>query len=444
MMLPLFMVAIGGLAVVLRFDGSLRPPRDPIRGFTYTSNVVLGDSTKQQLDGSEKLASCSAAISLLHGQDEKLVAIGGRYLPNVPGMTSADTEYDGLLLGLEWLIKELPTVIDAWNGVAEVDPSGDAHQMWEDPKLIVRGDCKAVIDAFESRSIPRRMETKYNAAMEMVRSIDGMYKESTDTAPVSPGISVSFEHLPRESNTLCDGLCKLVINQKQKHIVESIHEMIKIGEEEAVKAAGSECNGNRNSNLRRRTTKQKRKKKKISESNHFRQALDEVCNNPQLCHSSRLALACELTRASIRQKDAAVLRDLSDFFLKMSRRWSRFYFAEDDSGAFCRGALRKASITCDILSEQCTSDSLQDEELICQEIDSIYEFCVGKDSTVSAGIESGAILDPNSDVSELIEAASTQNQRDLRAWNELCGRGLSFDVDPCLWNLCPHNNNEHI
>jgi len=86
--------------IILQFDGSLRPPRDPHPGFTYSSKVIGGGI----LDGSEKLASCSASISSSDGNDdEKLITMLGRYIPNEISMTSANTEYDGLLLGLDWL-----------------------------------------------------------------------------------------------------------------------------------------------------------------------------------------------------------------------------------------------------------------------------------------------------------------------------------------------------
>ena len=69
------------LVMLLKFDGSLRPPRD---FYNFCSP-----------DGSQKLASCSATISLQSSDglgEERMIAIGGKYISNEPFMTSADTE----------------------------------------------------------------------------------------------------------------------------------------------------------------------------------------------------------------------------------------------------------------------------------------------------------------------------------------------------------------
>lgn len=441
-MQSLFIAAIGSLTITLRFDGSLRPPRDPTPGFTYSSSVSVNDSTTQ-LDGSEKLASCSAAISLHSPNDtngheeEKLIAIGGRYLPNAPGMNAADTEYDGLLLGLEWLVhifsseeengSNIIPVLNKWN-----DVSNDEYQLLDDPpKLIIRGDCKTVIDQLTSRSVPRKMETKYNLAMDRIKSLKDMYAaehqqrtmcENLDTADVSVSheLSLCFEHVPRGKNHFCDALCKLVINQKQSEIVESIHDLIRLGEDDASK--------NTDSHMKNRHIK-KSKRNRIShpKSDYFQQAMNKIHDTPQLCQSSRLALACKLTQASIRQKDAVVLSEMSAFFLQMSRRWSRMYYLGNARDSVDKDTLRNVSIACEKLSKYFAGHVLDapfvadNRDLCCSGIASVFEFCTGNKSNYNDGdLDSmhNAILMPYVDISEMIRGVEVEFWRnELLNWN---------------------------
>lgn len=142
--------------LVLQFDGSLRPPRDP--GFPTQK---LG-----------RLASCSAALL----KDDRIVAVGGRTLPLFPGMTSADAEFEGLLMGLEFLCSD---------------------NRCDEEKLVVQGDCKVVIDLMNQQARPRKLESKYDAAVKCLGRL-GVH-------------DIDFQHIMRESNGLCDSVCGKVI-----------------------------------------------------------------------------------------------------------------------------------------------------------------------------------------------------------------------------------------
>jgi hypothetical protein len=96
----------------------------------------------------------------------------------MPGITSADVEYEGLLFGLEWLDRQ-------WYG--------------DDRLLIVRGDCKAIIDQLNGQSVPRKLLSKHEIASNLL----GRIGEQTRTA---------YEHVLRKENLLCDSICAEVMN----------------------------------------------------------------------------------------------------------------------------------------------------------------------------------------------------------------------------------------
>ena len=112
------------IGLILYFDGSLRTPRDV--GF---STHRLG-----------RMASCGTA---LYDDDHKLVCLGGKSLDIVPDITSANVEYDGFLFGLN-----APCLCS------------------ETDQLIVRGDCKAIIDQLNGNAVPRKLLPKHEAALE--------------------------------------------------------------------------------------------------------------------------------------------------------------------------------------------------------------------------------------------------------------------------------------
>lgn len=471
-MMPFVPIAvIGFLSLVLQFDGSLRPPRDPIPGFTYSS--------PKNMDGIDRFASCSAAIfwqgnnggirdnnsvggNISHNGyysidrvDEKMVvALGGKLLEIVPMITSADVEYEGLLYGLDWLI-------DSFSAKNEIKYDGDNDIM--ESVLIIRGDCKAVIDQLNSRSVPRKMETKYCLVMDKIQSLKELYSlhQRRTTPSLSPDIelSVLFEHLPREKNCLCDALCKLVINWKQASIVLSIVESIKLDETSA-----SQNDINNFGNIKKSI---KSKKNSILSPEHslIKSAMVSICDIQQtscsseylpLCHSSRLALACELTKSAVRLKDAVTLHFMVDFFEQLSRRWSRVYYIQSSSfdadnsnnnndGNFSgKGTLRKVSAFTEVISLHylgATGDanSLAKKRKISgngvddwisgldESLGFILNFlarnrsspCVGLDDSVTSNL-----LSPYFNVSEMIASVEEQHKMEiLECWAATHGIG---------------------
>lgn len=294
--------------IILEFDGSWRPsPQDPIRGF------------RAQTAPCSTTASASAAllrsdVEVGNSAEERLFAIGAKSLSDA--RTSADAEYEGLLMGLGQLEKI---------ALSSNDVLGEQE-------LIIRGDCKAVIDQLNSRSNPRKTEQYYEEALEKIQDI-------RDCSSVT---TITFEHVPRENNTLCDALCKLVSNIDQKRVVASIKDLICLGEEESLPTQNAvSCNNN----IRKRSIKQKSFHLK---SNHYEVAMEEIINSSRLCHSSRLALTCLLTKSAVQTKDVAVLLQMSNFFLQSSRMFTKIYWG-GDTGSIT--ATKETLRTVSILSE---------------------------------------------------------------------------------------------
>jgi hypothetical protein len=164
-MIPSALLFIESLLLILQFDGSLRPPRD------------VGFPT-QKLG---RLASCSAIV--VSDDRRRVLAIGGQMLPLVAGMTSADAEFEGLLLGLEFL--------------CQTKRHFNSNDSIASAPLLVEGDCKAVIDIMNRKALGRKVASRYDTAMKYVAELDLK--------------SIQFQHIQRDSNYLCDSICQEVI-----------------------------------------------------------------------------------------------------------------------------------------------------------------------------------------------------------------------------------------
>jgi ribonuclease HI len=157
--------------LVLYFDGSLRTPRDA--GFPTHR---LG-----------RMASCGAALYNDDDDDDNLLTLGGKLLEIIPDMTSADVEYEGLLFGL--------------NHCVNISP---------DTSLIVRGDCKAIIDQLNGDSVPRKLRPKHELVLKLLERMQ----------------KVSFEHVPRDENKVCDAICAAITNiVEQRQLSTFRHEL---------------------------------------------------------------------------------------------------------------------------------------------------------------------------------------------------------------------------
>ena len=400
MVLVLFLACICAIAsqccsaLILEFDGSWRPsPLDPIPGFRSQTAYSPFSSTT---------AAASAALFRSDVDEngksvmkERLFAIGAKSLSDT--RTSADAEYKGLLMGLDQLEIALSSHDD--------DVSIENHD-----ELIIRGDCKAVIDQLKSRSNPRKTEKYYKQAVEKIKRI-------RDCSSVT---TIAFELVPRESNTLCDTLCKLVLNIDQKRVVASVLDMICSGEEESL---SKEQNGVAINNMRKRSIK---KKLILPKSNHYKVAMEEIRNSSRICQSSKLALACLLSKSAVRTNDVAILLQLSDFFLQSSRMFFKICWGDSSSITVTKETLRTVSILCELLAMHSIGAEEEAQQLrtkhniiareeggMAEKLDSILDFCTNNIN------EAQDVLLPYSKVvtSELIDGGKYSQK--LLEWNTL-------------------------
>lgn len=311
-----YVISLCSALLIIEFDGSWRPsPRDPAPGFR--SAPVQACS-----------ASSSAALFLKEDEssaDERLLAMGAKSLSGP--LTSADAEYEGLLMGLEHLESLLLY--------------HDSYAM--EQQLIIRGDCKAVIDQLNSRSNPRKTEGYYTMAMEKIKRL-------RDRSSV-----IEIEHVGRENNILCDTLSKLVLNIEQTRVVESVQDVICMGEADSITKQITYTTNN----VRKRSTK---KKLFVPKSIHYAMVIEEIANCSRICVSSRLALACLLSKSAVRTQDVAILSQLSGFFLQSSRTIHKVLHSETTATA-TKETLRTLSILCEMLAMDFAGDKKGAEEL---------------------------------------------------------------------------------
>jgi hypothetical protein len=164
----------GAHVLRVQFDGSLRPPSDP--GFPTAPLCRIGTAA----------ASCQF-LDLNNGTEHdknngNILWLGGRALDSNALDNSAEAEYEGLFLGIEKAVDIIEQHLSSRTCT----------------QIIVQGDCKTVIDQMRESSQPRKLEKCYLRAQEILGMLD---------APVE------FQHIPREENTLCDGLCTAIRTQ---------------------------------------------------------------------------------------------------------------------------------------------------------------------------------------------------------------------------------------
>jgi ribonuclease HI len=117
-----------------------------------------------------------SSTAAVFSDDGTLLALGGKSISLIPGITSADVEYEGLLFGLQWLDRQ-----------------------WDDEHLIIRGDCKTIVDQLNGHAVPRKLLSKYEVSMDLLRRI-------------GERATVVYQHVLRKENILCDFVCEGVMN----------------------------------------------------------------------------------------------------------------------------------------------------------------------------------------------------------------------------------------
>mmetsp|Transcript_12644 Transcript_12644/g.18997 ORF Transcript_12644/g.18997 Transcript_12644/m.18997 type:complete len:417 (+) Transcript_12644:55-1305(+) len=178
---------------ILNFDGSWQPS-------TISTNK-------------QPSASCAAVISRRRGDVEGSVvndndglALGAKVLHNCP--SSAHSEYEGLILGLKYLVNE-----DHQHPATNEHIASSLQQQNSNDTLIVRGDCKTVVTQLTGAAIPRILMDQYNEANALLEILCGRFG------------CIRYELVDRSENRLSDALAREVLKIVQSFTYSIIYQM---------------------------------------------------------------------------------------------------------------------------------------------------------------------------------------------------------------------------
>jgi hypothetical protein len=204
--------------VLLQFDGSLLSRRTP-------SGADDDDDIERRM---HTCAACLFVNGQLHG-------LGGRRFigpittagelgvsPSLSSSSSSSAiaEYEGLLYGLEQLLKFLDNRHNNINNdpVDENTSSSSAVMIIE-----VQGDCKTVMEHMQGRARPRKLARYHQRATSLLEKL--MERGDSNVTPTDTSgrssrskrveTAVMFEHIPREQNVLSDELARSMAVQCQ-------------------------------------------------------------------------------------------------------------------------------------------------------------------------------------------------------------------------------------
>ena len=227
-------VIVEAYTLRLQFDGSHRPPRDPkfpsgSLGRIGTAAACLqiirmGAETNDIVDDPIEESTAQTTIT------PTTIWLGGRSMPQGSLESSAEAEYEGLILCLEQAVLLFQNgqlrVLPA-NSVTPGDNDNNSNNNTNNnnnnmagrlSNIIIQGDCKTVIDQMRGKSRPRKLQSQYRRAQECL----GQLRQAGHSL-----LEFEFQHIPREENGLCDGIC---------HVIRS-----KVVEEEAWQGALNCC-----------------------------------------------------------------------------------------------------------------------------------------------------------------------------------------------------------
>ena len=204
------------MTIVINFDGSFYPAVNLLSTATITPNHKRKAHNSKKHYPRAGISSCSACIfslcesrSKLESDEDlaQLVSLGAKCLSRKKynevistAMSSSSVEYDGLLFGLKMLLEVIEKdVLDL-----SINSPTD---------LIVRGDCKTVLQQADGSSIPRILVDQHARLIELEHRI------------MSTGFikAISYEMIPRHENKLADHLARKVSKITQLAIYESLH-----------------------------------------------------------------------------------------------------------------------------------------------------------------------------------------------------------------------------
>ena len=287
------------LTLILQFDGSLRIPQDPnpeVIPNSISSSSIL------------PLASCSAAL-LTDDKDQNhiTVTLKGEAIQGIQ-LTSADVEYEGLILGLNEVINfyDYRTSIGQDQEPISVSYKGiiyDNSYNTNDGRIIVRGDCKTVIDQMNGISLPRKQRKYYNDSKKLIQQIEKDHN-----------IKITFEHVSRTENELCDYACYKIIQLVQWKSVLELKDSI-----DAIVTSNSDNGFAIQNELP--ISKNKRIKFRGSQFVNLIDAISSWDSYSQVPISIRPYWMCELFFSAEQSKDYVAIRLIGEALIAESKRW---------------------------------------------------------------------------------------------------------------------------
>jgi ribonuclease HI len=276
------------LTLIFQFDGSLRIPQDPhpqIVPTSITSSSVL------------PLASCSFALLKEDENDRTghLLKLEGKALYGKQ-LSSADVEYEGLLLGLNEIL-----LFPFFN-----QTSTSTYLSYNHNKIIIRGDCKTVIDQLNGISLPRKQRTYYNEAKALIQRIEN-----------ENNVTFIYEHVKRDENQLCDYMCLKIIQLMQLKYVIDLKNTIN----EIVQAASLV-----NTNGEIEILSLSKKKRMRNKSTQFAQLIHSLSSHDSATHipvSIRPYWLCQLFLRAECLKDYVAIRLIGEALISESKYWKK-------------------------------------------------------------------------------------------------------------------------
>ena len=233
----------------LQFDGCYRPPRDP--GFPTVSHHRIavcaacigkvhvcecGDVRENSVNGNERS----------HEFEVTPLSVGAKKIPISIETTSQHAEYEGLLIGLEWLIEYFSDQEKNEKDLFGDDIIDDDISYGEEVRLqqdkhktrvlvTIEGDCKTVIDQLSGRSVPRKLESLHQRAKLLIDKLYSMHittDVSNRQSNVDSYFDVEYQHIPRSRNSISDGLCNNLMSIiSAKSWIDNIHKLEKFEKE---------------------------------------------------------------------------------------------------------------------------------------------------------------------------------------------------------------------
>lgn len=280
MLIPSSIIVILSTFLVIHFDGSLRVPPD-----------LYPDTVPSSMSSSflSPVATCAAA---LFSSDGSLLAIGGSHLDLFPTTTSAEVEYEGLIYGL----RELSQLL---SGPSFTTSSHTISSRTGPMCVVVKGDCKTVIDQMKGKAKPRKQRVQYIEAQSLVQELSEKFE-----------CACTFEHVNRDKNKISDHACRKIMEYIQLKEIQILDKMIK----------------DVTINNRPLASLPRSKKKRC----HFRETdlskpltLLSDWNGGRIPLSIRPYLLSEIASAANQLNDFVALRIVGDTLLSESERWRK-------------------------------------------------------------------------------------------------------------------------